>query len=108
MKGIKDINDILVEIKKYLVANYKAGIKKLILYGSFARGEATDDSDVDILVVVDANLNPISIEEYLSDYLFEILLENDELISVIALDEDLYNNSNSSLLLNVKEEGIEI
>ena len=32
--------------------------EKIILFGSYARGEATDDSDVDLLIVADTGLPP--------------------------------------------------
>ena len=51
------VEKILKEIKRYLEEKYGDKIKKVILYGSYARGEATEDSDVDVLVVVDDSLN---------------------------------------------------
>jgi len=85
---------------------YGERIKKVILYGSYVRGEATRDSDVDILVLVDQSLNPFEVRESISDLLFDILLEEGELISVIAVPEDLFENYNSPFMLNVKKEGL--
>jgi len=34
------------------------GAERVILFGSYARGTVTDDSDVDLLVVADTNLPP--------------------------------------------------
>jgi len=85
---------------------YGEGIKKVILYGSYVRGEVTGDSDVDILVLVDQSLNPFEVRESLSDLLFDILLEEGELISVIAVPETLFENYNSPFMLNVKKEGV--
>ncbi|RLI15418.1 hypothetical protein DRO49_05490 [Candidatus Bathyarchaeota archaeon] len=33
-------------------------IKKAILYGSYARGDATEDSDIDLLIVLEGKSNP--------------------------------------------------
>lgn len=85
---------------------YGQGIKKVILYGSYVRGEATRDSDIDILVLVDQSLNPFEVRDSLSDLLFDILLEEGELISVIAVPEHLYENYNSPFIPNVKKEGV--
>ena len=85
---------------------YGGKIKKVILYGSFVRGEATRDSDIDILVLIDQPLNPFEVRESLSDLLFDILLEEGELVSVIAVPEHLYENYNSPFFLNVKKEGV--
>jgi len=60
------------------------------------------------LIVVSDDINPIEIEESLSDLLFEILLNKNELCSVRAIPEKLFNEYNSPFLLNVKEEGVMI
>ena len=48
MKSTQEIQDTLQLAKPMLVAKYP--IESLALFGSFARGEATEQSDVDILV----------------------------------------------------------
>jgi len=106
MRSIKEIDGLLLRIKNYLVSTYETGIKYLILYGSFGRGEATEKSDIDILVVVDDKIDPREVEEDLSDLLFEILLEHGELISVIVVKESIFEGYKSPLFLNVKEEGV--
>ncbi len=108
MRTFQVIDDIVSEIKKFLLKHYGEKIKKVIVYGSFAKGEATTDSDIDILVVVDDSLDPRKVEEKLDDLLFEILLNRNELVSVIAVNETMFENYRSPLLLNVKEEGITV
>ena len=63
------------QIKEYLTELYGEHIKQVILYGSRVRGEALEDSDIDILVLVDESLNPFEVRKSLSNLLFEILLE---------------------------------
>ncbi|VVB90075.1 Nucleotidyltransferase domain protein [uncultured archaeon] len=48
MKTIKEINNILSHSKKEIVEKYK--LKKLGIFGSYVRGEQTEESDIDILV----------------------------------------------------------
>jgi predicted nucleotidyltransferase len=97
---------LINRIKTHLVKTYGRKIRKVILYGSFVRGEATRDSDIDVLVLVDRSLNPFEVRESLSDLLFDILLEEGELISVISVPEDFYESYNSPFTLNVKKEGV--
>ena len=106
MRVMSEVNEIVRIIKKYLLDLYGKKIKQVILYGSFARSEATEDSDVDILAVVDDELNLKKVEEDLNDLLFEILIEKGELVTVMAIKETTFNNYKSPLLLNIKEEGI--
>jgi predicted nucleotidyltransferase len=48
MKRQEDILKILTEQKQYLVQNF--GVKEIALFGSYARGEENEESDIDILV----------------------------------------------------------
>jgi predicted nucleotidyltransferase len=48
MKTFEEINNVLSEYKKEIVEKYK--VKKIGIFGSYVRGEQTDESDIDILV----------------------------------------------------------
>jgi predicted nucleotidyltransferase len=100
------IKQLVEQIKQHLIKMYGDNIKKVILYGSYVRGEATRDSDIDILVLVDESLDPFEVRENLSDLLFDILLDEGEHISVIVVPERFYDNYNSPFILNVKKEGV--
>lgn len=102
------IKQLANQIKKHLTDIYGDKVKKVILYGSHARGEATEDSDVDILVLVDESLNPSEVRWNLSDLLYDILLEEGELVSVIVLPERFFENYNYPFMLNVKKEGVKV
>ena len=55
MEKLQDekLKKILMELAEMLQEVYRDKLKEVILYGSVARGTATDDSDVDIMVLVD-------------------------------------------------------
>jgi predicted nucleotidyltransferase len=78
------------------------------LYGSHVRGEPTKDSDIDILVLIDDSIDPFEVRRSLSNLLFDILLEKGELISVVVLPEDFFENYNYPFMLNVKKEGVKV
>ncbi|KAF5427026.1 type I restriction enzyme, S subunit [Candidatus Methanophagaceae archaeon] len=44
------IRDILKEFREELENLYENKLKSIILYGSWARGDATGDSDIDMLL----------------------------------------------------------
>lgn len=102
------IERLVNRIKKYLEEMYGEKVKRVILYGSCVRGEATRDSDIDILVLVDESLNPSDVRKSLSDLLFDILLEEGELVSVAAVSERFFESYNSPFIVNVKREGVSV
>jgi len=104
----KRIEELVNRVKDHLIKMYGKKIRRVILYGSHVRGEATRDSDVDILVLVDESLNPVEVRRSLSDLLFDILLEEGKLISVITLPEHFFENHNYPFMLNVKKEGVRV
>ena len=102
----QETRSLIDRVKAHLIKMYGQRIRKVILYGSYVRGEATKDSDIDVLVLVDESLNPFEVRESLSDLLFDILLEEGELVSVMAIPEHLFENYDSPFMLNVRKEGI--
>lgn len=104
-EGIRQIVD---RVKEHLANLYPGRIKRVILYGSHARGEPARDSDVDLLVLVDESLNPSEVRKSLGDLLFDILLDKRELVSVVVLPERFFEDYNSPFVLNVKREGVAV
>jgi predicted nucleotidyltransferase len=102
------ISHIVNQVKEYLMNLYGEQIKRVIIYGSQIRKEATKESDIDILVVVDESINPFGVRRSLSDFLYDILLEKGELVSVIVIPEDFFESYNSPFILNVKSEGVAV
>ena len=108
MRTLEDIKDLVNGIKRFLIDTYGDNIKQVVVYGSFARGEATEASDIDMAVIIDDSINAENVEKELSDFLFDILLDRKELISVFAIPESIYENYNSPFILNTKAEGVAI
>jgi len=104
----KTIAKLAKKIKRHLKERYGSGIKQVILYGSYARGEQTEDSDVDLVVVVDDELDTFTVEESLTDFLFSVLIEEGELVAITAIPEKRFGSYKSPFLLTVQEEGISI
>jgi predicted nucleotidyltransferase len=96
----------LEEVKKSLQKIYGEKLKGIILYGSYARGDATEDSDIDIIVL----LGEIRDFDAELDTLFEVIgqvdFKYDTLISVLPLEEKQYLTRRMPVILNAKREGI--
>lgn len=52
MRTIQEMRPILDRYAKKVKELYGAELHKVVLYGSYARGDYTDDSDVDIMVLL--------------------------------------------------------
>lgn len=68
----KLVHSLLVEYLSEVKRIYGSHLRSVILYGSYARGDYTPDSDVDIMILVD--LNDEDMDQY-SDALSEIGFE---------------------------------
>ena len=87
-------------------------LSKVILYGSYARGDFRDNSDVDMMILV-KNMSENDIreaEEILCDRAFDIELERGIHISAILKDEEQFENWENVLpfYYNVRKEGVVI
>jgi len=49
--------DLLRQVKERLCAVFGARLKGVVLYGSYARGDSTEDSDIDFLVLLEGPIN---------------------------------------------------
>ncbi len=52
------IEALLRDLRGRLEALYGKRLHAVVLYGSHARGEATPDSDVDVMVVLEGEVDP--------------------------------------------------
>lgn len=79
-------------------------IKRIVLFGSVARGEDNIDSDIDILIICN---NREMIENKISDEKYDIITKYGELISAHIITEKHYEDTKDySFLTNVRKEGI--
>ena len=89
---------------KVLKEEYGDKIHKIILFGSAARGEAEEESDIDVLVVADGVT-----QKEISKIAFQILLKYGEVISSIVEDKLQFEKyKDYSFHRNILREGVEI
>ena len=80
----------------------------MILYGSHARGEAREESDVDVLVVLKGTINPYEEARRTSRVMLNATLRHGIALSILHLEEERFNDPAHPLMMNVNEEGIEL
>ena len=88
---------------------YGSHLRNVILYGSYARGDYNDYSDIDIMILVD--LNDMDIKKYrhqLSDITFDINIDNDIDIKPMAVNAQHFDKwvGTYPFYSNVMEEGV--
>ena len=95
--------EIAQEFAEAIKSDY---IIKIILFGSVARGDDGEESDIDILIISNHHME---IDDRIADEIARIMYDNQELISAHVMSENLFNKTrNFSFLTNVLREGVSI
>ena len=101
-----NLDIILQEFKDELQKLYGSRLDHVILYGSWARGEGTEQSDIDLLVVLHGQISPGREIDNMIDIVTEMNLKYDILLSICPISDKDYSNTKSPLLINIRKEGI--
>ena len=103
-----DKSTLLARIKSRLQAVYGDRLRGVVLYGSEARGEATPDSDVDILVLL---TGPVALGRELRtiiEALYPLQLEMDRVLEAFPVDEADYLHGEHAWYRHAQKEGIQL
>jgi predicted nucleotidyltransferase len=101
-----EIEHILKEFREKTEKLYGRRLTNIILYGSFAKGQATQDSGIEVAVVLEGEVAVGEEIDRLIDLVTDINLNHCVLLSVYPVSERDYNSVNSPLLLNIRKEGV--
>jgi len=100
----EDIAPILDELKARLVALLGDKLDSIILYGSYARGDADEDSDIDVMVIL--KRKPSSeLKKKIRHIASHILLDTLYVISMTIRWTKLAK-MDTNLHINIRDEGI--
>jgi predicted nucleotidyltransferase len=99
-------NEVIEILKSFIFLLKSEGIsvEKAYLYGSYLSGSATNDSDIDILVVTNSGN-----DDYLAGKIWQLTRKINTRIEPFIIGTDRFNsNDNSPLIDLIKRTGLQI
>ncbi|MGH9845660.1 MAG: nucleotidyltransferase domain-containing protein [Blastocatellia bacterium] len=99
---------ILLELREQLREHYGDRLVDVVLFGSQARGDAVEGSDIDVLIVLKGKVRPFEEISKTGAFTSQLCLKYDVLVSRIFISEEDYLHSQMPLLMNVRREGVRV
>ncbi len=102
----KDLRELLGRLDRGIAELYGERYRGLVLFGSYARGEADEGSDVDLLVLLEGEVN--GWREYLrvEPITWPMSLESGYVLSLMPVNVEDYRNAWKPFLMNARKEGV--
>ena len=100
------IQDVVSELRKELQHLYGERFQDLLLYGSYARGEADEGSDVDLLLLLGGPVDPVREILYMEKVTWPLSLASDLVLSVMPASLAAYRRGEDSFLRTVQREAV--
>ena len=100
---LKKLGDMCEQIGKI----YKGTVTEIILYGSYARGQETDESDIDMAIVLKADQTEDQ-NDRMTDIVVDYELDIGRTLSVISIEQHEFMEWKATLPFykNIEKEGI--
>jgi predicted nucleotidyltransferase len=103
---VKDVKDILFRIKNQVIETEPSA--KIILYGSYARGDNTKGSDIDLLILLDRESISGEVERKITYPLYSIEFETGKIISPFVVSREKWETHHkiTPFYENVSKDGV--
>jgi uncharacterized protein len=105
MKNLR-LDVVLQKIKDYFNLLYQGSLQAIVLYGSQAREDGHEDSDIDILVILSGVINPYQEIDRTSEFIAQLCLDYDVVVSRHFISAAKFQKDDNPFLYNVRKEGI--
>lgn len=101
------VDDMRKELVQGLTDIFRNNISMIILYGSVARNEATDESDIDIAIILKSQIDYETKKQFFR-WVADLDMRYDRVFSIVDIQEDNMEKWGSVLPFyqNVRKEGI--
>lgn len=100
--------EIAGEVAEELRGLYGERLRHVLLFGSWARGDAVADSDVDLLVVLDRVEQPWSERQRMAEILWRYSFDGDIVVTVLPVGEAEFEDPAEPVLIRARDEGVEV
>jgi predicted nucleotidyltransferase len=103
------MQDLILQYVNEIKKIYGEHLRKVILYGSYARGDFNDDSDIDIMILLDMSDLDLKVYRHQLSYMtYDFNMDNEVDIKPIAKSEQHFNKwvKNYPFYANVNREGV--
>jgi predicted nucleotidyltransferase len=102
------VETALATLKEGFKDIYGARLKKIILYGSQARGGAGPDSDIDVAVILEGPIH-VGHEIARTSHLRQrINLDTELLVSLLYVTPETLSDGKRLIYRNIRQDGIEL
>ncbi len=97
---------IITRFKSTIQGIYGDRLSKVILFGSSARGDERENSDIDFLIILkDKNISIFNEIEKINNSIYNMIVETGRIISFIPVAAEKFDTSPNFFYRKVKKEG---
>ncbi len=107
----KTHEEVIQHVREFhgrLAALYGARLKGVYLFGSHARGEAREDSDIDIAVVLEGPVNRREESRRTSELIAALSLRENCVLMPFFLSDEEYRTGPYAVFRNIASEGVPV
>lgn len=111
MKQPQEIERIVKQTHDMIAILFPGERIDMILYGSYARGDAQDDSDLDLLFLVDSSRETIAAKNWqVGEIAADLFMNHEIMVSPIVENREYYQERISLLpfFRNIDREGVKL
>ena len=101
-----NVKKLLAKLKQGLIDLYGEHLKAVYLFGSYARGDYDESSDVDVMIVLEMYVSYWEELVRSAQLASDLSLEYDVTISRTIMTEEQWQRADMPLLKNVRVEGV--
>lgn len=99
---------VVSELRAALEGIYGRQLVELRLYGSRARGDSSDESDYDVLVVLDGVVDAMAERRRCSGAIYDVCWKHDVVVMCHFMSAERFKTEQSPYVLNVRREGVAV